>query len=75
MRTLAAAGLAGLAAPPDPLSAAADLAVHCWGFCGGWQPERWPIYDALHQVDDWHELVELMQVIRAETRRTEARRN
>jgi hypothetical protein len=38
--------------------------VHCWNFCGGWAPERWPVYAALHDVADWHLLAELMQAIR-----------
>jgi len=39
-------------------------ASHCWAFCGGWHPERWPIYDALHDVPDWQALIELMTIIR-----------
>ena len=42
----------------------ARRAAHCWQFCGGWRPELWPGYAALHEVDDWHLLMELMKVIR-----------
>lgn len=42
----------------------ASQAGHCWAFCEGWAPERWPVYAALHRVDDWAGLVELMQAIR-----------
>lgn len=38
--------------------------MHCWNFCGGWQPQHWPIYAALHPVHDWHQLTELMSTIR-----------
>lgn len=38
--------------------------MHCWNFCGGWQPATWPIYDALHDVEDWHLLIDLMLTIR-----------
>jgi len=46
------------------LSAQAEQARHCWAFCGGWAPERLPIYAALYPVDDWHQLIDLMHVIR-----------
>lgn len=64
MRALEQAGLAGLAEPPPPLSPAAELALECWGFCAGWAPERWPVFDALHPVPDWHHLIELLRVMR-----------
>ena len=58
-----------LPAPALPaLSAQAELAVACWNFCDGWAPERWPVFDALHPVDDWHALVDLMQALRSATR-------
>lgn len=40
-------------------------AVHCWNWCGGWYPERWPAYIALHpEAADWAALSELMVAIR-----------
>ena len=40
-------------------------AIHCWNWCGGWFPERWPVYVALHpEVADWASLPELMLAIR-----------
>jgi hypothetical protein len=68
MRALQAAGLAGLAEPPPAISPAAEMALDCWGFCAGWQPERWPVYEALHPVPDWHHLMELLRVIRSTLR-------
>lgn len=53
----------GRAAAPA-LCEAAAAASHCWAFCGGWEPQRWPVYAALHDVPDWHALIELMQEIR-----------
>lgn len=38
--------------------------MHCWTFCGGWEPTAWPVYDALHPVADWHQLVDAMTAIR-----------
>lgn len=53
---------------PD-LSHQALTAAHCWKFCDGFNPERWPIYAALYPVADWHAVVELMAVIRDESNR------
>ena len=40
-------------------------ALHCWNWCGGWYPERWPVYLALHPgVADWSVLPDLMLAIR-----------
>ena len=50
--------------PPPEVSLLGQQAMHCWDFCEGWTPERWPVYAALHRVDDWAGLVELMQAIR-----------
>lgn len=50
-----------------PLGADALAASHCWRWCGGWHPEKWPIYAALHDVDDWAMLIDLMQVIKEHT--------
>lgn len=71
MRALQQAGLADLLEPPSPLTPASEMALHCWGFCAGWQPERWPVYEALHPVPDWHHHMELMRVIRAELQKIE----
>lgn len=43
----------------------AKQAIDAWNFCGGWAPERLPMYAALHAVSDWHALVAAMQEIRA----------
>lgn len=66
MRALHDAGLGDLLAAPEPLHPAGELAVHCWGWCEGWAPDRWPVYDALYPVPDWHAHIELMRVIRQE---------
>ena len=65
---LAVLGISVAEAAPAPLSAAGELAVACWNFCDGWHPERWPIFDALHAVDDWPQMAELMQAIRDATK-------
>jgi hypothetical protein len=46
------------------LCALAEAARHCWHFCEGWHPERWPLYGALYPVRDWHQLIDTMQEIR-----------
>lgn len=51
-----------------PLSALGAQASHCWGWCEGWVPERWPVYGALHRVADWAALVDLMLAIRDKNR-------
>jgi hypothetical protein len=38
--------------------------MHCWNFCGGWQPSNWPVYAALYEVDDWHQLIDVMTEIK-----------
>ena len=58
-----------MAEPPPELSAHAQLARHCWSFCDGWNPERWLVYGALYEVDDWSRLVDLMQAIRVALRK------
>jgi hypothetical protein len=50
--------------PLPELSPQAAQACRCWAFCEGWAPERWPVFGALHDVGDWHALVDLMQAIR-----------
>jgi hypothetical protein len=51
-------------APPPDLLPAAVMALHCWAFCGGWAPERWPHYEAFHPVEDWSVMAELLEHIR-----------
>jgi hypothetical protein len=46
------------------LCAAAHAAAHAWRWCGGWAPNLWPAYAALHDVADWAMLIDLMQTIR-----------
>jgi len=52
------------AATLPELSAAAEQAVHCWAWCEGWAPERWPHYAAFHAVADWHHHMSLLTVLR-----------
>jgi len=52
-----------VAAAPQ-LCADAEQARHAWQFCGGWRPLLWPTYGALHQVEDWHLLIDLMAEIK-----------
>lgn len=66
MRQLHDAGLGDLFAAPDDLRPAGELALQCWGWCEGWHPERWPVFEALYPVPDWHHHIELMRVIRTE---------
>lgn len=56
--------MASLAGDQPVLCVGAERARHCWEFCEGWAPERWPIYAALYPVDDWHALIENMRHIR-----------
>lgn len=53
-----------MVAPPPELLPMSVAAAHCWRFSAGWFPERWPAYDALHHVEDWQMLIELMQILR-----------
>lgn len=53
-----------MVAPCPPLTPDALLASHCWTWSGGWAPERWVSFGAMHEVPDWALLIELMQVIR-----------
>ena len=72
MRALAAAGFGGEALDAaQPVGPLGQIALHCWGFCGGWAPERWPVYAALYPVPDWHHVIELMRTIRHELQATE----
>jgi hypothetical protein len=56
--------IAGLAGDAPELCADAMRARHCWQFCEGWNPDRFPVYAALYPVADWHLLIDLMQTIR-----------
>jgi hypothetical protein len=58
-------GFGDLRGPPPLLSPEAEQARHCWHFCGGWRPDLWTTYGALFDVTDWHQLIELMQELRA----------
>lgn len=58
-------GLSGIAdVDAPPLCALGQAALHCWAFCGGWNPALWPVYGALYPVTDWHQLVDTMTAIR-----------
>jgi hypothetical protein len=61
---LRSAGFGDLLPDQPTLDALAEQARHCWAWCGGWMPERWPLYDAVYPVADWLQLVELMEHIR-----------
>lgn len=50
---------------------AAAQALHCWAFCAGWAPERWPHYEAFHPVADWSVLLELLEHLRIEVNATQ----
>lgn len=68
MREIEAAGFGEMAQPLGPLLPAGELALQCWGWCEGWRPERWPVFEALYPVPDWHHHIELLRVIRHETK-------
>lgn len=66
-RQIVGAGLSGLAAAcadPPSLSADALIVRHAWRWCGGWAPERLPLYLLLHPFDDSMLLMELLQYLR-----------
>ena len=65
VRKLRKRGYGQMLAAPQPLSAAAAQAVHCWRFMDGWQPERLPLYLALYPCDDIDGLIERLQAIRS----------
>lgn len=56
--------LARFTAPLQPLSEDAGRGIEAWNFCGGWYPERLPLYCALTGEHDLELLAYLMQVIR-----------
>lgn len=47
-----------------PLDEAGAIALHCWRWCAGWNPERWPLYAGLYPVPDWDLLMTLQEKIR-----------
>lgn len=49
--------------PPESDTKALQ-AIHCWNFCGGWNPERLPIYDAIYGIEDWEQMADLLIAIR-----------
>lgn len=53
-----------MAEPLPVLTGFAADAAECWRWCGGWHPERWPVFAALHEVGDWGAAAELMLGIR-----------
>jgi len=53
-----------LAETPPEATPETMAAAHCWRWCGGWEPGRWPAYAALHEVEDWGLLMDLMEHIR-----------
>ncbi len=57
-------GFGGMAAAAPVLCFEAMAAVHCWRWCKGWTPERWPAYAALHDVEDWAMTVDLLEHLR-----------
>jgi len=36
-------------------------ALHCFNWCGGFNPALWPLYDTFYHVDDWQVLQSTMQ--------------
>ena len=56
--------LAAASEPEEaPLLPDALRAMHCWNFCRGGRRELLPLYHAVHGVDDWELLTDLMAVI------------
>ena len=43
-----------------------ERAFHAWRWCGGWRPERLPLYLAAHPVPDAALLTDLLLVLRDE---------
>lgn len=58
------AGLDGFIAEPDQLTIDCQDAVAAWNFCGGYNPERLPIFGELHGLPDAEMTIHLMGVIR-----------
>jgi hypothetical protein len=56
--------MTGMMEPLPALTGLAESAAECWRWCGGWHPERWPIFAALHEVQDWAAMSDLMLTIR-----------
>lgn len=64
MQRLRRRGYGKLLEQPQPLSAAAIEAVHCWRFMDGWAPERLAVYLALYPCHDIDGLIERLGAIR-----------
>ena len=52
--------------PRPALLPDAARAFHAWRWCGGWRPERLPLYLAAHPVPDADLLIDLLLVLRDE---------
>lgn len=50
--------------PPPPLDEWAQRALHCWNWCEGWNPERWLMYQAFHDVPDWALLIGALESLK-----------
>lgn len=61
---LQAAGFGEILPTQPNLCPLAEQARHCWVWCGGWMPERWPLYEAIHPVANWPQVIEMMEHIR-----------
>jgi hypothetical protein len=68
VRLLEADGLGDFIARPEPLTGLALHAAHVWNWCGGWVPERWPLYAQLHDFGEIAVTEHLLMVIRNHTR-------
>ena len=64
MLQMKADGLDGFIADPDPLTIDGHDAVAAWNFCGGYYPERLPLFERLHGLSDAELTIHLMAVIR-----------
>jgi len=68
------AGLGRLAqlAPKPVIGPLEEEALHCWRFCGGYQPGLWALYVDLHPVPDPMALIDLQAVVRDAVRQRDA---
>lgn len=56
----------GLISEPPELCELSGKALHCYGWCGGFKPAMWPLYDTLYDVSDWPLLEVVMQELTRE---------